>query len=370
MFTETKCVSFEELGLYTKGSLASKEKHRIEQHLIDCELCSAAVSGFAAVPVTADDISELHGSIDRMAGKKAWHTSNWAIGGGLIATAMVILFFVFNPFGKKKEIASSEQQVSTGTEQSYNDEMKVPPPVFETETAEPSRKTPPRENFIRPVKKESIPPTTVITPANTAPMEQPVVKNEVKEPVKKEPEPVEEIVEIAYNAPVRYIEDLKITDFDKLYTRPIDLRRTHNNLPAWVENKDKKDPFREYPETERLIGADKVLEKGLRSFNKKQWAEAIPQFDLLLEQNEKDLNALFYKGVCAWNIDRHLIAQKCFMQVIEADNNAFHQEARWYLALTYIKAGEAATARELLEEIIAEKGFYSKKAKEQLLKMQ
>jgi hypothetical protein len=364
MFTETKCLSFEELSLYAKGGLAAKEKHRIEEHLIDCELCSAAVSGYAAVPVTASDITDLHRKIDGMTRKKSWYTSKWFIGSTTLAAVIAVWYFAAKPLEKKQQAMNS---APVPDEQYVDDHKPVPPPslAYETGVATDPQKPSPKENFIRRKVKEEkpaeqpAPVTNSAQPSNAAPVNpKPTVK-----PVVEAEEP---IVEQKYNAPVRYLEDLKVTDFEKYYTRPVEPKRTNHNVPAYKENRDKKSPFDEVAETERTVGADEVLAKGLKSFNKKDWTAAMAQFNILLGVNSDDVNALFYKGVCAWNMDRPLIAQKCLMQVVAEENNVFHQEAQWYLALTYIKAGEEDQARDVLQQIVSEKGFYSKQAKEKL----
>lgn len=366
MFTETKCLSFQELDLYAKGSLSAKEKHRIEEHLTDCELCSAAVSGFAIAPVTAGDISSLHKSIDSMSRKKHWYSSNWFIGIASMLVLVGIWIIAAKPFAKKQSLAHN----APSTEQ-YVEDQKIPPPSWdfknETGVATDPQKTAPKENFIKQKVKEEKPVAVTPAPEPNTPVTSTQPVTPVKPEVKPSAEEKEEIIVQKYNAPVRYIEDLKVTDFEKYYTiASSPFKNTPGHIPAYKENKDKKSPFDEIPETERSVGADEVLAKGLKSFNKKDWSKAMTQFNILLDVNSKDVNALFYKGVCAWNMDRPLIAQKCLLQVLENNNNVFHQEAKWYLALTYIKAGETDSAKETLQEIVKEKGFYSKRAKEKL----
>lgn len=370
MFTETKCLSFEELNLYAKGSIAAKEKHRIEEHLIDCELCSAAVSGYAAVPVTANDISELHRSIDGMTRRKSWYANKWLIGSASLLAIFAVWLIAVDPFEKKQHGMNS---MTVPNEAYVDDHKEIPPPAldYETGVATDPQKPSPKENFIKVKAKEEKPAEQPAPIANNTPPSNVQPVNPVKPEAKLAVEAEEPIVEQKYNAAVRYIEDLKVTDFEKYYTKPAGpVKHSNRNVPAYKENKDKKSPFDEVTETERTVGADEVLAKGLKSFNKKDWAGAMAQFNALLEVNDDDVNALFYKGVCAWNMDRSLVAQKCLMQVLAEENNVFHQEAKWYLALTYIKAGEKDPARDVLEQIVREKGFYSKKAKEKLSSMQ
>ncbi len=49
IFTETACPSQDKLLAYVKGELGAEERHEVELHLQDCELCSEAVEGLTAI---------------------------------------------------------------------------------------------------------------------------------------------------------------------------------------------------------------------------------------------------------------------------------------------------------------------------------
>lgn len=49
IFTETACPSQDKLLAYVKGELSADERHEVEKHLQDCELCSEAVEGLSAI---------------------------------------------------------------------------------------------------------------------------------------------------------------------------------------------------------------------------------------------------------------------------------------------------------------------------------
>lgn len=48
IFAATDCPTQQQLLNYVQGRLSPQEKHEIEMHLADCELCSEAVEGLAA----------------------------------------------------------------------------------------------------------------------------------------------------------------------------------------------------------------------------------------------------------------------------------------------------------------------------------
>jgi hypothetical protein len=369
MFTDTKCLSFDEIIAYNAGSAPEHEKHRVEVHLLNCELCASALSGFASVPVASQDIDDLYRKIDSLSETKRWYTNSY-----FIASVAILLFsgtfiIVSDPFNKEKKEDPRAMAAQSTPAPDDNEQFEKPAaPAIDEPTLKKveSIRVAGKENFIKPqVDKGPEPPPA---PAGNSSQEKEPPPKVTKNDPKPAPADIidEEPAEIKYNAHVRYIEDLKVTDFEKLYTKPIDLRPTPGSTPPWQENDKIENDLDPMAEADRSIPADEVLKKGLRSFKRGKWAEAIPKFDLLLENNSKDVNALFYKGICAWNLNRSLIAQNCLMKVLASENNVFHQEAKWYLALAYIKAGETDTASELLNEIINEKGFYRKQAKEAL----
>jgi hypothetical protein len=49
IFVTTGCPSQQQLLDYVQGKLTAEEQHEVEMHLADCELCSDALEGLAAI---------------------------------------------------------------------------------------------------------------------------------------------------------------------------------------------------------------------------------------------------------------------------------------------------------------------------------
>lgn len=49
IFTETACPSQDQLLAYVQDKLSPQERHQVEQHMADCEMCSEAVEGLMAI---------------------------------------------------------------------------------------------------------------------------------------------------------------------------------------------------------------------------------------------------------------------------------------------------------------------------------
>jgi hypothetical protein len=79
-----------------------------------------------------------------------------------------------------------------------------------------------------------------------------------------------------------------------------------------------------------------------------------------------DANALFYGGLCYYNLNEMDQAIAAFQQVMELPYDNFDEEALWYLANAYELKHEKAKARELYQYIVAQKGFYAPQAEKRL----
>ena len=99
IFSETGCLSEEVLQKYLKDELAKKEKHLVEKHLIDCEICSDVLEGMSLVgdfksvaPIFAEINSEIKSHIEKPKPKsRVIKLNSWL---PYVAAAAVILFVV------------------------------------------------------------------------------------------------------------------------------------------------------------------------------------------------------------------------------------------------------------------------------------
>jgi tetratricopeptide (TPR) repeat protein len=157
-----------------------------------------------------------------------------------------------------------------------------------------------------------------------------------------------------------------VTNYNELYfsyqIKPFEIKG--HTLPS-KENKESVNTNFE-KDFEQTISADKVLKTALAYFNKGKYEKALTEFQLLLEANPSDVNALFYSAVSYYHIGKYNHTIKNLEAVLKSPNNTFHPEAKWNLALSNLKIGEKGKAKQLLVEIVNEKGFYSKRAADKL----
>lgn len=151
------------------------------------------------------------------------------------------------------------------------------------------------------------------------------------------------LLELLPNAPVIYIFDLKITDYQTLYFNA--------GIPVVLENK-------------KLAG--QVLHDALKDFSEKKFAACFNNMAILFIANDNDVNALFYGGMASYYNKNYTEAYVCFEKVISSKNNTFWQEGGWFMAMALLENNKKEKAKKLLEEIVAAQGFYADRAAEKL----
>lgn len=169
------------------------------------------------------------------------------------------------------------------------------------------------------------------------------------------------------NFGTKYIADLKIVDYSKT-KRQNNLNKTSVDIwnvePRFSNNQEQ---FANNNSTIKSIEYSyfEFLEEGLSLFNKKDYFSAIENFEIILQQYDNDLNATFYSGLSYYYIGDYKKAIKYFNKVISSNINVFYEEGLWYKALSYNKSNPKESVK-ILNQIVKENGFYSKKATQKL----
>jgi hypothetical protein len=339
--------------------LRGKSDAQMDKLLADCELSREAVEGFSAMPAALADLPSLDRQI---AARSGMNTPSWVkIFSGVAAVTAIgaVTFFL---------LPSSEKQVT---------EL---PKVAPAPTVAPVQGTPPvveltpqSEHFVNPEARSP----RAAKPKSDAPVDssarrplekgQPIQAIAPPEIIVEKPV-VPEKPEAGYNASVGFILDLKVTEFDKYYRgSTVTVRELAlPGVPAEFSDDNDRRASSDDRETVRQVPAENFLTEGLQSFRDGRFGRCIEKMEALEKNNSGDLNALFYMGVSYVKLEMYGKAIPLLNRVLEAHNNVFHEEARWYKAQALIGSGDAEAAKKVLEEIAAKEGFYQQKAKELL----
>lgn len=169
------------------------------------------------------------------------------------------------------------------------------------------------------------------------------------------------------NVVLRYFNDLKTVDYSKLYSQEVAVPGFElGGIDAKYEYTPDADAWEKFGPSTRKIPYNTYLAKAMNKFSENQYKEALQDFRVILEQFPEDHNALFYGGLCYYNLSKPNKAIGFFSQIEKGYINTFYEEARWYKALSYEQTGAKADYKALLTEIADEGGFYSERAEEKL----
>lgn len=352
-----------ELELLLAGNPDAQTRQRLEQLLAECELSREAAAGYAAVPGAMADLPALKKSIALKSGlaKPVWLNSV-LIGGAAVAVAAITYFSWPNAETKPLAVTTPQQPVQT---------VQTPPAAndFPADVV----LTPEAEHFVNPEAKPAALTEKQKPAADTAKISpepiidaQPIAPAQANNISPAQPD-VPAHSEPQYNAPVSYILDLKVTDFEKYYRGNIEVKELQlPGVPAQFEDTIRQRHDAESSETVREVPAEKFLREGLKAFRDGHYGRCVEKMEVLRKNNPADLNAAFYMGVCYVKLEMYSNALPLLDEVLKSPNNVFHEEAKWYKAQALIGDGQTEEGNELLKEIASGNGFYKQKAAEML----
>jgi hypothetical protein len=114
-------------------------------------------------------------------------------------------------------------------------------------------------------------------------------------------------------------------------------------------------------ETPTIIGVD--------LYNAHRYDEALTQFSMVLNENEEHPMSNFFTGLCFMEKNQFDKAIGSFQKVIAEKDNLFIEQAQWYIALSLLGSNNQKDAYQLLNQIVANNGYYRKNAKDLLKKL-
>lgn len=105
-----------------------------------------------------------------------------------------------------------------------------------------------------------------------------------------------------------------------------------------------------------------LLTQAYQFYQKEEYNKALTLFNQILDK-EKDMAALLYSGISLMEIEKYREAQQSFEVVVNDQDNLFIEQAKWYMAMCYIRTNKIKEAEMLLEELARSSQFYSKRSK-------
>lgn len=395
IFTPTSCLNKDQLMLYSRNELNAAERHLAEMHLVDCELCSDALEGFALlsgqviVTNTMAEVKKLtHTPVHRAKNKLYW----------LAAASLVVIigttFYLFKMADKPNSEKLAEEKNITVQAPS----LTVPVNTNDKETTQVNRQA---HSFptVNPGKSEQETPVAVekiveaVEDAETPAAEQkmnitePAMTGAIKSLGKTSDYSIEEKANVGIkaatdesetiqpysrnqnitsssNQDIRYIEGFKTINYkDENPWSDSILVTDRTGLAARFESEQKKKEQKDLIDNDlHLVGYHFLLAEGIRKYKNGAFQEASSIFDQIIRQRKTDENALFYGALSVAGTGRNEEAVQYLHTLLKNPASPFYEEARWHMALILLKDNNQEAARDLLQKIYKDSGFYSQKA--------
>ena len=190
---------------------------------------------------------------------------------------------------------------------------------------------------------------------------QPTEINLPAKKIENEHSPATSIVKETFLGKEIYLFDLKVIDY-RFYRSKPEITTKQTLLTGTPANFGEI-PTEESSEWENIeIPYIEYLSKTMEYFSKGQNKRALTRFLEIINTYPDDLNANFYAGLCYFNLKEYDSAINHFSKCSNSDFKNFIEEVDWYKAKCYIANNQDAEAKELLNQIVAGKGYYANQA--------
>lgn len=162
-----------------------------------------------------------------------------------------------------------------------------------------------------------------------------------------------------------YLHDLKLLHPKEMYDRSPEIERLTRGVDARYSGaNDQRDARGEERRMHYLAFMDEALEKFVRNDHR----GCLEELRFVLDQYKNDVNALFYAGLCCYNLGLYERATRFLDRARNDSSGVFDEEADWYHALALMRNGQKEEARIEMERIAGTGSFYADRAKEALEK--
>lgn len=113
----------------------------------------------------------------------------------------------------------------------------------------------------------------------------------------------------------------------------------------------------------------RAIQQAIKLYRGSNFSDASQILNSILRKDSKNVEAQFYNGLCLIYLNEIENAINSFEFVIDQPYNYFQEYAKWYLSMCYIKTKNNTTAKAILNDIVADSGFFSPRAKKILRKL-
>ena len=383
IFESNTPLTKEEMDVYLKGDMSQAEKYQLEQKIASNDFNSDAMEGFESTPGSMEGFKQLedqfHGNLPRKVASKFWRFEFSFI---LIIGVAIGLYFIGYHFLDQIDLDEIKFDESKLTMQISTDSSSTDitiQPIEELNDKEIEDATPLEES--KQLTSDRIifnAPLIIVIDSTfngTDKIDSAILLiNEEKEIINSELDDKKEITEVNTKNVIRsnvgtlFLSRLLVVDYTDIYTKEItvpDFELTGTTADKENKSDNGANELAVNTYTQKITYLD-FLQKVQSKFRRNKFKDALKDYRTILIHYSNDVNAHFYMALCYFNINKQKKAIQHFDRVLNHDFNTFHEEAKWYKAMSLHELGKISRCITILNEIANENGFYAKKADEML----
>lgn len=159
-----------------------------------------------------------------------------------------------------------------------------------------------------------------------------------------------------------YLNNLKLIDYRTYRKRPNLTVESIQLTGVPADKESQEETALENKVFDVEIAYYDYISKTTLLLNEEDYKQALARCNIILMHYPDDLNALFYSGLCYYNLAEYTRAIELFKQCLTSKFNNFDEETEWLLAKSYEASGETKKAKAIFQLIKERGGYYSKKA--------
>ncbi|MDD5569628.1 MAG: zf-HC2 domain-containing protein [Bacteroidales bacterium] len=357
IFSQSECLTEDLLFKYIDNKVSSDERHMVEKHLLDCELCSDALEGLKLINTkkAKNIIGELKSGIYSRTKKSKTKiiefNYKWAYAIAAMLTFLFGISFLFNYILKKEIVAPVVVK---------NDKIKTEQNEFigtytENKTSVLPEKKKEKTFYAPPDKNEGYGYNTGYgggSQGNTKTgKEEVTVKEYVTPPVITSGDsinnisPKEENKKVAiYKENIVQKNEPVAKEEDALATKEKSLRRKGKKIaPSYSEK------------TSQPVTSPSAGDEGnfpVSNVEVKDYNTDLKKYEKILKENPDDYNAIYNSGIAYYNLKKYKEAIEKFDKTIAVSSGEYYEDALWYKALSLINSGKKEDAKIIIDKII------------------
>lgn len=165
-----------------------------------------------------------------------------------------------------------------------------------------------------------------------------------------------------------YLSDFKLVDYRNYRSRNA-IPSQQMELSGTPANQEKNEIAEDDISWKAIdIPYHNYIAQTMEQFNSGNFKQTLNRTKFILGFYPDDINALFYGGLCYYNLSEMNQAIDAFEKVVSNPFSNFDEEAFWYLANAYYLNSDKTKAKELFQAIVNQKGYYAKQAEKMLKK--